>query len=269
MLRRGLLKISPFIATVFPPLLVKAAEKRDAPLKDFNYGMRKVGLIGGIGPESTIPYYHGIVYGVQKQSPNKAFPKLTVESLNVFDVLSLSSKKDYDALEAYLMDGINNLVASRADAVAMTGNTPHVILDRLQAKCPVPIISIVQTTCDEAARRNYKKVALLGTISTMNAKFFHEPFEKAGIEVIVPDQADRDYINDKIGSELELGVVKPETREQFLKIIDKLQKEQSAQAIILGCTELPLLFKGQPVNFPCLDTMDIHIQALINFILNK
>lgn len=269
MLRRGLLKISPFIATVFPPLLSKATEKNDASAKDFNYGMHKVGLIGGIGPESTIPYYHGIVYGVQKQSPNKVFPKLTVESLNVFDVLNLSSKKDYDALEAYLMDGIKNLVASRVDAVAMTGNTPHVILDRLQAKCPVPIISIVQTTCDEAAHRNYKKVALLGTISTMNAKFFHEPFEKAGIEVIVPDQADREYINDKIGSELELGVVKPETREQFLKIIDKLQKEQGAQAIILGCTELPLLFKGQSVNFPCLDTMDIHIQALINFILNK
>ena len=102
--------------------------------------MRKLGLVGGMGPESTIPYYHDIVYGVQKKIGQKIFPSLTIESVDVFHVLKLCSDKDYEGMTEYLMSAINNLIQSGADFVALSANTPHIIFDSLQARSSVPMI---------------------------------------------------------------------------------------------------------------------------------
>ncbi|MDF2478863.1 MAG: aspartate racemase [Sphingobacterium sp.] len=231
--------------------------------------MKKLGLIGGIGPESTIPYYHDIVYGVQRQVNKPCFPNLCIESLNVFEVFRMCEENDYESLTEYLVEGINNLAASGADFAAMTGNTPHIVFDELTKRTSIPIVSIVEATCEEAKKRNITKIGLLGTTVTMNGDFFKKPFIKSNIAVSIPAENERKFIGEKIAQELELGIVKEETLSRFLSIIQRMIKEDEIEAIVLGCTELPLLFNGVNLPIACLDTMQIHIQTLINMILEK
>ena len=230
--------------------------------------MKKLGLIGGMGPESTIPYYHDIVYGVQETLGELVFPELTIESVNVFKVLGLCKEQKYDELTKYLMRAIDNLAKSGADFAALSANTPHIVFDRLKEQSPIPLISIVEATCEEAKRRGLKKIGLLGTIFTMTGDFFKTPFIEKGIEVIVPTESEKELINEKISAELELGIVKDETLTAFQQIIARMRDEDGIEAIVLGCTELPLLLNDEVSPVSCLDTMQIHIHAIVETILD-
>lgn len=143
--------------------------------------MKKLGLIGGMGPESTIPYYHGIVYGVQQRTGQKLFPCLTIESVDVFEVLRFCGEERYDELTVYLMKAIHNLEKSGADFAALSANTPHIVFDRLREQSSIPLISIVEAACQEARKRSFKRIGLLGTIFTMQGAFFKKPFVNQGI----------------------------------------------------------------------------------------
>lgn len=225
--------------------------------------MKKLGLIGGIGPESTLLYYRKFVYEAHRQVGDAFFPNLTIESLNVYDVLAMCSRKDHDALICYLMQGIRNLIAAGAEIVALTGNTPHIVFDELQRLSPVPLVSIVESARDEARRRHFSRVGLLGTRYTMEADFFKKPFEDSHIQVVTPLANEIDLIADKIATELEKGLVREETQTIFLNIVKRMKKEQGIEAIVLGCTELPLLFDGVSLPVECLDTLEIHIATLL------
>ena len=229
--------------------------------------MKKLGLIGGMGPESTIPYYHDIVYGVQQKLGTNAFPELTIESVNVFQVLRLCGEQKYKELTEYLLQAIHHLTAAGADFAALSANTPHIVFDELQRQSPLPLVSIVESTCREAKRQQLTKIGLIGTVFTMKGDFFKKPFLQNGIDVMIPTEQEMAYINDKISSELELGVVKEETLKEFQKIIERMKCEDRIQAIVLGCTELPLILNNQVSPVPCLDTMKIHIQDLVNRIV--
>ena len=142
-----------------------------------------------------------------------------------------------------------------------------IVFDRLQNISTVPLVSIVEATCNEAIRLNKHKLGLLGTIFTMTEDFFKKPFYNSNIEIITPTAEEMEYINLKISSELEFGVIKEETLQGFQKIIKRMQQEDSIEAVILGCTELPLLLNDEVSPIPCLDTMKIHIQLLIDLIV--
>ncbi|MFA9422748.1 MAG: aspartate/glutamate racemase family protein [Sedimentibacter sp.] len=228
--------------------------------------MKKLGLVGGMGPESTIPYYHDIVYGVQEKIG--CFPSLTIESVNVFDVLKICNEERYSDLVEFLMQAINNLIAAGADFAALSANTPHIVFDELKERSIIPLVSIVETTCDEAVKQNLKKVGLIGTIFTMTGEFFKKPFYENNIEIVIPTQEEMAFMNEKIYTELELGIIKEDTLAAFQAIIQRMKIENNIQAIILGCTELPLLLNDKISPVPCLDTMKIHIQTLINMIVN-
>lgn len=229
--------------------------------------MKKLGLVGGMGPESTIPYYHDIVYGVHEKLGGDVFPELTIESVNIFKMLEYFKQEDYDGLTGYLMNAVNHLIQGGADLVALSANTPHIVFDRLQELSAVPLVSIIEATRDEAVRIGYQKIGLLGTIFTMKGDFFRKPFEESGIEIITPTDEEMAYLNQKIISELELGIVKEDTLKDFQKVICRMQEENGIEAIILGCTELPLLLSDETSPVPCLDTMKIHIQTLVEKIL--
>lgn len=231
--------------------------------------MKKLGLVGGMGPESTIPYYHDIVYRVQEKLGKDCFPELTIESVDVFNILKLCSEKRYDELTDYLMIAINNLIKCGADFAALSANTPHIVFDRLQEKSTIPLVSIVDSTKDEAIRANKKKIGLLGTIFTMTGDFFKAPFYKSNIEIIVPTKNEMDFVNNKISTELEHGIIKNDTLKSFQKIISRMKDEDGIEAIVLGCTELPLLLNDKVSPVPCLDTMKIHVQALVNMIVEE
>jgi aspartate racemase len=227
--------------------------------------MKKLGLVGGMGPESTVPYYHDIVYGVQEKIG--FFPSLTIESVNVFDVLKLCKEERYSDLVEYLMEAVNNLAAAGADFAALSANTPHIVFDELKERSTIPLISIVEATCDEAVKQNLNKVGLLGTIFTMEGEFFKKPFYENDIEIVTPTHEEMSFINEKISTELELGIIKEDTLVAFQAIIQRMKIENDIQAIILGCTELPLLLSDELSPVPCLDTMKIHIQTLVNMIV--
>ena len=229
--------------------------------------MKKLGLVGGMGPESTIPYYREIVYGVQNKLGKSCFPYLTIESVDVFEVLGLCGEGRYDELTDYLMVAINNLIRSGADFVALSANTPHIVFDRLQKKSSVPLVSIVEATRDEALRQGKHKLGLLGTIFTMTGDFFKEPFREKEIEIVTPTAKEMEYINEKISTELELGVVKEETLKSFQNIIERMKADSGIEAVVLGCTELSLLLNDEVSPVPCLDTMKIHIETLIEMIV--
>ena len=231
--------------------------------------MKKLGLIGGIGPESTIPYYHDIVYGVKERVGKNFFPNITIESINVFEVLRLCKEQNYEDLVNYLSLAINNLSVAGAEFAALTGNTPHIVFEELKARSPIQLVSIVDATADEAKQKGFKRLGLIGTEVTMKGDFFKRPFIANGIDIIVPAAAEIDYINEKIANELEIGIVRQETQQEFMKIIEKMQQEGNAQALILGCTELPLLFKNISANILLLDTMKIHVNKLIDMILEE
>ena len=227
------------------------------------------GLIGGTGPESTIEYYKGIEYGVQQRSGRSFFPNLTVESLSVFDVLGFCERQDYAGLTGYLLKGIKNLAAAGAECAALTGITPHIVFDELTEVSPVPLISMVDTARDHAAERGYKKICLIGTLPVMNGTFFQTSFAKSGIEVITPDAEEKSYIETKIETEIEFGRVMPETQQTFREIADRIIQEKKVQAVVLGCTELPLVFRGIQLPVPYIDVMQVHIKALIQTILGE
>ena len=224
--------------------------------------MKKVGLVGGIGPESTISYYHDIVYGVQKEVQRDFFPDVSIESIDLFKWVDLCDKKEYDKLVDYTMEPIERLAASGADFAVLTANTAHLIFDQVQSRSPIPLISIVEATAEEAARRGYSKVGLLGTGFTMKNDFFKIPFRKRGIEVAIPGEEDMAFIHKKIYEELV-----PATRDRLLNISEQMAQEQGIQGLVLGCTELPTILNSDITPVPCLDTVKIHVAAIIREIM--
>ena len=231
--------------------------------------MKKLGLIGGMGPQSTVPYYMNIVYGVQQRTSPDFFPNLTIESLNVFEILKMIAEERYDELTEHVLTAIRNLQNAGADFAALTANTVHIVYDRLAERSPLPLVSIVESTAREAERIGARRVALLGTRFTMERDFYRRPFERIGIDVVIPDEAERRYIDGKITSELEYGTVMDETRRRFVDIIGRLAADEGAEAVILGCTELPLLLDDSVSPLPVLDTVKIHSADLGDRILSE
>lgn len=231
--------------------------------------MKKLGLIGGTGPESTILYYKGIEQGVKREVGKPYFPPMTIESLSVFEVLSFCGKKDYDGLAEYLLSGFRNLASAGCDFVALTGITPHVVIDRLKEKSPIPVVSMLDAAAEETKRRGFLRVGLLGTYPTMTGTFFQEAFRKQGITVVCPHEEEMRYIGKKIGAELEYGRILSQTRDQVMRIVERMKEEDGIQAVVLGCTELPLLFEGAESPVKTIDVMKIHIETLIRMILEE
>lgn len=229
--------------------------------------MKKIGLIGGTGPESTLIYYKEIVYGVYQKLNKKAFPELTVESINVFNVFKYCQEKDYAGLTQYLMTAIGNLEKAGAQVISLTGNTPHVVFDELRARTQTPLVSIIESTVEEAKKQQISKIGLLGTGFTMAGKFFKEPFDRENIDVILPTKNQQQYIAEKIATELEHGVFLENTCNEFINIMQDMNEQHGIERIVLGCTELPLLFENTILPLPTLDCMRIHIRDLIDLAL--
>lgn len=228
--------------------------------------VKKLGLIGGTGPESTLVYYREITRGVAKKNQGR-FPNLTIESLSVFDVLDYCRAGDIAGLEAYLLKGMENLAGAGAQFAALTGITPHIALEGLRRRSPIPIVSMIDTACAYAREKGFGKLLLLGTLPTMEGTFFQKPFLENGISIVTPDASERRYIAEKIEAELEFGRVEPETREEMRRIALRIIEQERAEAVVLGCTELPPVFENMAFPAEKLDVMRIHIDALIDEIL--
>jgi aspartate racemase len=224
--------------------------------------MTGVGLVGGIGPESTIDYYRRILEAWEREAPGTS-PSIVIDSLDVRLGLRLV-EKDRPAFIEYLVASVHRLAAADVDFVAMTANTPHVVFDEITARATVPLVSIVEACAEEARERGLKRLALFGTRFTMEAPMYPEVFGRYGMTVIAPNDAERALVHDRYVNQLLNGEFRDDTRQEFLSLIVRLRDEERIDGVILGGTELTLLLKDPVIaDIPALDTTALHVAAIV------
>jgi len=231
--------------------------------------MKTVGLIGGVGPESTIEYYRFIIAAYRERKQDDTYPSIIINSVDVNKYVALATASRFDTFADDLVIEIERLARAGADFGALAANTPHIVFDELQRRSRIPLVSIVEATCDKARQLGLKCVALLGTRFTMTGGFYQDVFARAGINLVVPNEAEQAYIHEKYIGELLKNVFADETRAGLLAIIDRLRERDAVEAVILGGTELPLILRGaegKGVTF--LDTTKIHVEKIVDRVLS-
>ena len=231
--------------------------------------MKTLGIIGGLGPESTLDYYQRIIALYRERTGDRHYPELVIVSVDLRKGLDFMEANDLSGMADYLVDGIGKLARAGAQFGIISANTPHIIFDEVPAKSPIPLISIVEATRAAAKRQNLKRLALFGTRYTMQAAFYPKVFEREGIDLLVPDSHDQHYIHDKYMNELIPGKFLPETRAGLLAIVDRMKTSSHIDGVILAGTELPLILRDPIYNgIPFLDTTKVHVEATVTEMLS-
>ena len=227
--------------------------------------MKTLGMIGGVGPESTADYYKNIIAMYRERKPDGHYPQFVINSIDLQKGIDFLEADDLAGMADFLLDEIKKLPPAGAEFGIIAANTPHIVFDQVAARSPIPFISIVEATCEYAKARGMQRLALFGTRYTMSADFYQKVFAREGIELVVPEPKDQDYIHEKYFAELVPGNFLPETRENLLAIVDRMRDKSSIDGVILAGTELPLLLRGESHNrVALLDTGKIHCQAAVN-----
>ena len=229
--------------------------------------MKKIGLVGGTGPESTLMYYKELNSRIDKITDGKHMPEIIIESVDFRRAWDYVSSGRYDLLEEYLSEKVQCLKKAGAEVMSLTAVTMHIVFEELTKDTGVSLISIPKAVCKEARNKGFQKILLLGTIFTMERDYMKKDFRDAGIEVYIPDENDRNLVAKRILEELEIGIVKESTLAEFQRIIEKMRDQYGIEAVVLGCTELPLLLNSANCPVPCLDSVEIHINELIHEVL--
>jgi len=231
--------------------------------------MKTLGIIGGLGPESTVDYYERIIALYRERTRDGSYPRFIIISVDLKKGLDFMEAGDLAGMAAYLLDGIDKLVRAGADFGLISANTPHIVFDDVASKSPIPLISIVEATCAAAKTRKLQRLALFGTRYTMQGKFYVNLFSRQGIELLVPEPNDQDYIHDKYMNELVPGRFLAETRAGLLAIVDRMKAKSDIDGVILAGTELPLILRDPNYNgIPFLNTTEIHCEAAVTEMLS-
>jgi aspartate racemase len=226
--------------------------------------MKTVGLIGGVGPESTIEYYRLIIEAYRQRRTDGSYPSIIINSVDVARLLAWMGSNELGAVTDYLVNEIEKLARAGADFGAVAANTPHIVFDELKRRSSIPLISIVEATRDAAVALGLKRVGLFGTRFTMQGHFYPNVFSRAGVDLIVPNQAEQDYIHEKYLGELLKDIFWPETHDRLLTIVDQMKQREGIEGLILGGTELPLIIREvEHQGVPFLDTTKIHVERIV------
>jgi aspartate racemase len=230
--------------------------------------MRTAGMIGGLGPESTIDYYRSIIAGYRARKPDGGYPHIIINSLDVDRGLGFLNVGRADELADYLASGIQSLVRAGAEFGFIAANTPHLVFDEVQRRSAIPLLSIVRATTAHATTFGLKRLGLFGTGFTMRAAFYPEEFHRAGMTLVMPTESERELIHRKYIDELLNNQFLPETRLQIQSVAQRMKDEQGIEALVLAGTELPLLLRDSPLpGLPFLDTTRIHVNAIVDELL--
>ena len=226
--------------------------------------MKKIGLIGGITPESTVLYYQILNRLNANQLGKTHSAELIITSFDFGQISQLVEEGRWDLLNKKMAEAGTNLENAGASCILICANTMHLCIDAVRKVVRIPVIHIADSTAKEIQKKGIQKVALLGTKYTMEKDFFRDILNKHAIETIIPDVEERDEIHRIIYDELAQGEFKKSSKEKYLKIIDSLILK-GAKGIILGCTEIPLLINQNDVSLPIFDTTKIHAAAGFKF----
>ncbi|MGE5580297.1 MAG: aspartate/glutamate racemase family protein [Bacillota bacterium] len=228
--------------------------------------MKKLGLVGGIGPESTLDYYKGIITGCRARTGGAGYPLMVIDSLDLDVMYNLADKQQWEPFTDRLVASVQTLAAAGAEVAAMAANTAHIVFDRVRERSPLPLISIVEETCKFAEAKGCKKVIVFGTGFTMSSGMYTDAFARYGIEAFIPTPEEQRAIHGVIFPNLQEGIVLPEEKRLVLDIAGRMIVQTGADALILGCTELPLIIKQDDLDVLALDTTQIHIDAIVDYI---
>jgi aspartate racemase len=231
--------------------------------------MKRLGIIGGLGPESTLDYYERIIALFRERTGDRHYPEFVIVSVDLRKGLDFMEANDLSGMASYLLDAIDKLARAGAHFGIISANTPHIVFDDIAPKSPIPLISIVEATRAAAKAQNLKRLALFGTRYTMQASFYPKVFARDDIDLVVPHLHDQDYIHNKYMNELVAGKFLAETRAGLLGIVDGMKATSNIDGVILAGTELPLILRDPSHNgIPFLDTTKIHVEAAIAHMLS-
>jgi aspartate racemase len=230
--------------------------------------MKTIGIIGGIGPESTIEYYRFLISRYRAHKSDGSYPSIIINSIDLQKMLDQIAANHLAELTDDLVGEVERLARAGADFGLLAANTPHIVFDDLQRRSSIPLISIVEATCQAAKALGLKRVGLFGTRFTMQGHFYQDVFSREGLTLVVPDVDEQSYIHEKYMTELVNGVIVPETRVRLLAIVDHLRQQRRIEGLILGGTELPLILRDAgDRGIPFLDTTQIHVDRAIAHLL--
>jgi aspartate racemase len=234
---------------------------------DNNSRMRTLGIIGGLGPESTIDYYRSIIASMRERRPKGGNPHLVINSLDVDEVIQLLNAGRVDELADYITQGVEALVRAGAEIGCIAANTPHLVFDEVERRSEIPLISIVRATAEHAKSLGLEKVGLLGTGFTMRASFYPEELQRAEIDLVTPTEPERQWIHQKYIGELLKNQFLPSTKSAILGVAQRMKSEEGVGAVVLAGTELPLLLRESEADVPFLDSTLIHVKAIVEALL--
>jgi aspartate racemase len=229
--------------------------------------MKTIGMIGGTGWPSTLEYYRIINKEINASLGGTSSAKIILFSFNYAEIDRLNKLEDHGAIFNLVLESTLKLSSVGVDCLLICANTMHRYSDKLEEKVGLPIIHIADATASEIKKQSLTKIGLLGTKWTMEMDFYTKRLNSFGIETIIPDKQNRDFIHSAIMNELIKENFKKETKESFINIISEL-RQNGAEGIVLGCTEIPLLIKQQDAPLPLFNTLQIHAKAAVDFALS-
>lgn len=229
--------------------------------------MKTIGLIGGTTWVSTVDYYRLINQQVNKKLGGLSSARILLYSVNFAEFNPPIDPKEWGEITKKFTNITKTLEKAGADCIVFCANTPHIIADEIQKIIDVPIINIAEETAKIVSNHKHKKVGLLGTRITMEQTFYKDKLLKHGVSVIIPGYEERKFIHSSILDEMAKDIFREETKQTYLKIINRLISE-GAEGIVLGCTEIPILIKQDDVSVPLFDTTLIHASAIVDFALD-
>ena len=230
--------------------------------------MKKIGILGGMSPESTTLYYEHITRTYTARFGNYGYPEILIYSVNFQKYVDWQHRGQWQEAARDMAEALERLHGAGADFGLIATNTMHIVFDEVQRAVHMPLISIVQATAESILAAGLRSVGLLGTIFTMRERFFREGLERCGIMALVPEPDSQQRMNDVIYQELCRGEIRTESRRLFLDIIERL-RAQGAQGVVLGCTEIPLLVEPKHCDLPLFNTSLLHAAKALDFALQS
>ncbi len=230
--------------------------------------MKTIGLIGGMSWESSIEYYEQINKKVNELLGGFHSCQSLLFTVDFDPIVKLQHEDNWDELDSIMADAATRLEKGGADIIVLCTNTMHLCSNAIKKSISIPFLHIAEATGIKVKDLNIKKIGLLGTKFTMEKDFYKEVLSNQfGIEVIIPNEKERNIVHKIIYDELVHGDIKIESREAYKSIIENLEKN-GAEGVILGCTEIPLLISDSDVNIPTFDTTKIHAEKAVEWALN-
>lgn len=224
---------------------------------------KRIGIVGGVSPQSSAMFYKKLVEKHYARNSDYYYPEIVLFSVDFGKIKDFQQEENTHNYIQEFVNAIENLEKAGADFAVIASNTPHRVFSEIDKQVAIPLISMVDVIAEQLVKHNFKKVLLLGTKYTMSEEFYKKGLQSRGVETIVPSYDEQIIVNNIIFDELVLDRIIQSSKQKLIKIIEKYP----ADAVILGCTELPLIIKKQDVHLPIIDTTDVFAEATLNFAL--